>query len=440
MATSSSVQAPSVAASESAAAARKVRADAGDTGATTATGFSQLLQAAGQPEGDGHLAALTELSKEALEASSEEDVSALGAGVQVSPEAAWMSGELAASIHSLVGQTARLDQAADTALRDGSHLQARQEAGDPLGLTRMVRQSHALRGDTPVVAQGVAEGLQAAAPAMASVAAAGASLVAQGTGVVQTVVDAMADMAAAVSEDSTRSERQSEGRVSLQGQWVSAERTQPPAEAMQRLLGQMGQFLSASGMTDAVGGKRRGAAGGADDGFTAGVGEGVGLHPGQGAARLTENAVSQAAANQQAGNAADAQAEPEMAFWMNARQQRAEMVLDRDGEPVRVQVSLQGNEAHVTFRSDTEATRSMLDASVAQLRDMLAAQGMELAGVQVQAQAGDARGQDGPSQSDGFMPAGARRVRLQAADAAGMGGDMPRAAGQGTARGVDVFA
>jgi flagellar hook-length control protein FliK len=97
-----------------------------------------------------------------------------------------------------------------------------------------------------------------------------------------------------------------------------------------------------------------------------------------------------------------------MAFWMNSRQQRAEVVLDRDGAPVRVQVTMEGSTAHVTFRSDEQATRSMLDASVAQLRDMLAAQGVELAGVQVGAQ-GSGSSQGGSSGAqEAFMPEGAR--------------------------------
>lgn len=434
---SSSVQVKSAAASESAGAARKVRGESAETGDTSASGFSRLLQAAGLPEGEGSVSALMDGAQDALELPRDDGAALLGAGVPVSADAAWMPGELAASIQSLVGQTTRLDQAADIAVRDGTHVQARLDSGDPLGLGRMTRQSHVAQGDTPVVAQGVAAGLQAAAPAVATAVAAGVGLVAQGTGVVQTVVDAMGDMAAAVTDDSAGSERHSDGRVSLQGQWIAADRAQPPVEAMQRLLGQMGQFLSASGMTDNGGGKRRGTGSSTDSESVAGVGEGAGLLPGQSGGRLTENAVTPAAAGQQAGSA-DTQAEPEMAFWMNARHQRAEMVLDRDGEPVRVQVNLQGNEAHVTFHSDAEATRTMLDASVAQLRDLLAAQGMELAGVQVKTQAdGGGQAQGGPAQSDEFMPAGARCVRLQGGEE---GSALPIAGSRVAARGVDVFA
>ena len=155
-----------------------------------------------------------------------------------------------------------------------------------------------------------------------------------------------------------------------------------------------------------------------------------------------DNAVAQAAASQQAtnGDTQGAQAEPDMAFWMNSRQQKAEVVLDRDGEPVRVQVTMEGSTAHVTFRSDEQATRSMLDASVAQLRDMLASQGVELAGVQVDAQgSGNQQGHSSSAAQDAFMPEGARRVRLQSTGGVEQATGMPRSSGA-SRRGVDIFA
>jgi hypothetical protein len=44
-----------------------------------------------------------------------------------------MVGDAAWTVQSLVGQTARMDQSADVAVRNGSHLQARMDAGDPWG-------------------------------------------------------------------------------------------------------------------------------------------------------------------------------------------------------------------------------------------------------------------------------------------------------------------
>ena len=74
------------------------------------------------------------------------------------------------------------------------------------------------------------------------------------------------------------------------------------------------------------------------------------------------------------------------------------MVLEKDGQPVRVQVMVRGNEAHVTFRADQLQTRDLLDASLSQLREMLQQQGVQLAGVSVQA---DAQGQGQASSDNG---------------------------------------
>ncbi|QKV55094.1 flagellar hook-length control protein FliK [Comamonas antarctica] len=88
----------------------------------------------------------------------------------------------------------------------------------------------------------------------------------------------------------------------------------------------------------------------------------------------------------------------QVAFWVQQKTQRAEMTIDRQGQPVQVQVAITGNEAHVTFRSNEQQTRDMLDASMAQLREMLEQQGLNLAGVTVQS--GDAGGQGAPSGRD----------------------------------------
>ena len=165
------------------------------------------------------------------------------------------------------------------------------------------------------------------------------------------------------------------------------------------------------------------------------------IYTGAGTARLTDGAVAQAAASQQAGNgdASSPEAQPNLAFWMNARQQRAEMVLDRDGQAVRVQVMLEGNAAHISFRSDEQATRSMLDASMAQLREMLAAQGVELAGVDVDAQSAGGEG-SGATAERGFAAQGSRQVLLRAEDLlqANMAPAQMRALDTG--RGLDIYA
>lgn len=417
----------------STAAQRKGRGpDAEGHGATSAAGFSQALQAVGLPEAGGAVAqGLAAL----VAAAQPEDTEVLSAEM-LAQQAAWAA-DPAWSVHSLVGQTAQLDQAADAAVRDGSHLQARLDAGPSTRWGAASMAAAAANGQAPVVAQGVAvdAGDVASTASLPRDGGAAAGHALGDPALAEAVVPDVGEPADAPQ----RGERSSEGRMALQGQWVAVDRQAPPAESMQRVLGQMTQFLAANG--GGAAGELRRAAGKKSEADTAVSGSESGfVHAGSGSGRLTENAVAQAAASQQAQNS-EPQAEPEMSFWMNSRQQRAEMVLDRDGEPVRVQVTLQGNEAHVTFLSDAQGTRSMLDASLAQLRDMLAAQGVELAGVQVRTQAdgSGAQGEASGRQED-FMPEGARRMRMGTTEMAGVGQGVADVARGAVARGLDVFA
>jgi flagellar hook-length control protein FliK len=441
MAATTSIPAAVTKAAEGAASLRKTRPGDGEAAEANdgAGGFSLLLQAAGLP-----IAAV-----QAVVGAAETAQAALSKATPASvedadaPVLAWADGMAWSAMHSLVGQTAQLDQAGDVSVRNGTHVQARLDAGDPLGLSRQGMHAAAAHfaAETPVVAQGVATltevatGQQAAQSVQAGMSA---QVLAQAAG------QALDDVAAALQLDGDalqRGERAGDGRVALDSQWVAVDKQAQPTEAMQRLMGQMSQFLAATGAPEAAGLRRAGGKSVDDSVGAAGDAAALHGHLAGGSARLTEGAVAQAAASQQAqGDAQSAQAEPDMAFWMNARQQRAELVLDRDGEPVRVQVALDGNSAHVTFRSDTEATRSQLDASLSQLRDMLAAQGVELAGVQVQTQSGGEQAGSGAQQS-AFMPEGAQRVQLRGGSGLEDGGaQMATAHAARTAQGVDVFA
>ncbi|WP_370680821.1 flagellar hook-length control protein FliK [Comamonas sp. GB3 AK4-5] len=401
-------------------------------------GFSRLLQAAGLPVAVAQT--VTEVAQAAKSVVTEVVPAPVeDAATQMLP---WVGDMAWTAVHSLVGQTAQLDQSGDVSVRNGTHLQARLEAGDPLGLSHQSMLAHSA-GATPVVAQGVATLAEAASQAagqplgQAMQAGMAASALTQAAG------QALDDVAAAMQMDGDamqRGERAGEGRVALDGQWVAVDRQAQPAEAMQRLMGQMSQFLAATGAPEAAGLRRAGSKSADDSGSAVTDAAAAQGHLAGGSGRLLDSAVAQAAASQQAqGDTQGAQAEPDMAFWMNARQQRAELVLERDGAPVRVQVALDGNTAHITFRSDAETTRSQLDASLSQLRDMLAAQGVELAGVQVQTQAGG--GQAGSDrQQPGFMPDGAQRVRLRGVGLEGVEPQMVAASAARTAQGVDVFA
>lgn len=418
----------------------------GNSGPQAAAGFSQLLKSATQPD------ASTVADPDGLLASSLEPTAALDTSflsqngiAPLQPEGQHLflsDADLAWSLQSLVGQTTRLDQSADISLRNGTHLQTQMMAGSPLALTGGDTAALGVMAHLPVVAQGVVtaggEGLVPSA-LQASAAMGAASVI---TDALQSGVNGLVDDASGgAGVDVLDSGR--EGRHALQGQWTAAERTAQPAEVMQRLLGQMSQFLSATGAMESAGVRRSGSK--STDDAAVPAQDIASLQPGAalGAGRLMEQAVTQTAAAQQAhnGDSSAAPAEPEVAYWMNARQQRAEVVLDRGGEPVRVQVTLEGNSAHVTFRSDEQTTRSMLDASIAQLRDMLAAQGVELAGVQINSQTSD-QSNSGQGQEDAgeerFIPEGARRMRMGAEEQVqpGLASYQSRVSQQG----IDIFA
>lgn len=128
----------------------------------------------------------------------------------------------------------------------------------------------------------------------------------------------------------------------------------------------------------------------------------------------------------------DALAE-QVTYWVNQKTQNAEMTLTRDGQPVEVSVSLSGNEAHVTFRSDQEQTRQMLDGGMAQLSDMLRDQGLILSGASVGTSARDDQSRGGEAQQQPESRAG--QARVTAADVS-TGSKSPGADGH---RALDVF-
>ena len=322
-----------------------------------------------------------------------EDAAALANAVDLTSAAnfAEMGGELPVndtallSLQSLVTQTQQIDSAnTDLALQDGSLLLQRKALGLQMGavspLTHAQRQASGLVADAQVatVAAGVqpmqalgVQGLNAAATG------AGLAVLAEGAGVVDGAVQAVID--------GVKADTASEGRVALLGAWKFDDPAMAPAPAMQRLVGQVEQWAAAVAGIQPKTNERVDTA--------KQVAQGVQwMSSDQGSATaLTEQAVQE---TQQAQDALfdSAPEEPveDMRFWLQGKNQRAEVVMDKDGQSVRVQVALRGNEAQVIFRADQAQTREMLDASLEQLRDMLQQQGLELTGVSVQA---DGQGQ-----------------------------------------------
>lgn len=76
----------------------------------------------------------------------------------------------------------------------------------------------------------------------------------------------------------------------------------------------------------------------------------------------------------------------QVTYWVNQKVQNASFTMDRDGQPVEVSVALSGLEAQISFRSDQAQTREMLDASTAQLKELMLQQGLSLTGVSIGAQ------------------------------------------------------
>ena len=179
----------------------------------------------------------------------------------------------------------------------------------------------------------------------------------------------------------------SAGKLLLQtGVWqlVSPSAAAPAAA----LLGHMGQWAT-QWLGSAGGGGVAGKNSESANGSKNTVGLEALLSGGGTGQRLTEQAVQASTASQNAQNnpAPEPQAQENLRFWLQGDQQRGEVVVQRDGKPLRVQVQMRGNQAHVVFRSDEAEVRTQLDAGLAQLGDLLAQQGLALAGAQVQSEA-----------------------------------------------------
>ena len=134
--------------------------------------------------------------------------------------------------------------------------------------------------------------------------------------------------------------------------------------------------------------------------------------------------------------AAEEQVADQVAYWVNQKTQNAEMTLQRDGPPVEVSVSLSGNEAHVSFRSDQAETRALLDQSMAQLSEMLRAQGLVLSGMSVGT---SAQGGSGANAEGGHPGAreGARQAQVVSKAPAGTSSLVRGAVASD--RAVDIF-
>ena len=308
---------------------------------------------------------------------------------------------------SLVAQTASIDKAAD--------------------LTQAVDNPPGLAGSVP--GKGATArwmGWNAAAPATGSAGAQAAPAHATVVPDKKTGVDLLA--AAAPVGPATVAQPATERRDMLPGAGMERLAAMPgdPAAALV-----VGLQEAASASSEGRQGAREGGAGegGAQPAHASVGGAEQAFEPG---ALMPDGSGVAADATQQA---VDEQMAEQVAFWINQNNQSAEMTLDRDGQPVQVRVSVSGNEAHVVFRSDQVQTREALDASMAQLRELLQSQGLVLAGATVDSSASGG-GQREPGQRQGGQP-GRAQVAVPGVEGA-VGGARATAQQQGRG-GLDVF-
>lgn len=156
-----------------------------------------------------------------------------------------------------------------------------------------------------------------------------------------------------------------------------------------------------------------------------------GASAGPEASQSVETGTPVAEASQTA--AEDALAE-QVAFWVSENLQNAELTVTHDGKPVEVSVSMSGKEAHIVFGSDQSETRELLDASVAQLRDLLHSEGLTLSGMTVGESGARNPNSDGGSDTPRGRQGG--RQAQVTAPAADMGSVRPRIL---TESAVDLF-
>ncbi len=122
-----------------------------------------------------------------------------------------------------------------------------------------------------------------------------------------------------------------------------------------------------------------------------------------------------------------------VSYWISNNVQNAEMKLDGIGErPVEVSIRMQGNEAHVSFRTDELQTRAALENAGVHLKDLLQREGLVLSGVSVgTAGTGDSGAQDRKSRQ------GARQATVAALQP--VRADSHAMSGRVTSTGLDLF-
>ncbi|MFZ3127412.1 MAG: flagellar hook-length control protein FliK [Rhodoferax sp.] len=129
----------------------------------------------------------------------------------------------------------------------------------------------------------------------------------------------------------------------------------------------------------------------------------------------------------------DAFVAEQISYWISNDVQNAEMKLDGIGDgPVGVSISMHGNEAHVTFRTDELQARQALENASLHLTDLLQREGLVLAGVSV--------GTSGAGDSGGQEPRPRQGAKAGTVVSAAVGAvDRRPVQGQAAGRALDIF-
>ncbi|MEO7186671.1 MAG: flagellar hook-length control protein FliK [Rhodoferax sp.] len=101
-----------------------------------------------------------------------------------------------------------------------------------------------------------------------------------------------------------------------------------------------------------------------------------------------------------------------VAYWISNDVQNAELKLDGIGDkPVEVSIRMQGNEAHIAFRSDELQARAALENAGIHLKDMLQREGVVLSGVSVGTSGAGESGDKGGKSRQGARQSGVATVQ-----------------------------
>lgn len=289
-------------------------------------------------------------------------------------------------------------------------------AGQALGPDLMIHETARIDAAVPV-AQGVRKGAAGAAgralglgagvspQALAAASAAGADAAGAGA-VLAKVAEADASLSAPAMASGQellksvleKAQAGGDARVPLQGSGVQG----PLGAAAQASAPTAGDAAAAPWSARVASAADAQAQGGTATGGGAGM-QPPSLQQGQGAADATAGLGPDGSAP---GSFMEQLGE-QVAFWVHQKSQRAEFTLDRDGQPVQVQLSLMGDVAKITFLTDHAAARQALDAGIEDLRASLQQQGLALADVNVGVAGGQGDGggadqsRDGPARGAG---------------------------------------